>query len=122
MSYIGYDELGITAAVIAAALAIIVLAWNAVKAIHEWRAMVAKPTMEKIADHELRIVHLEECCSEVRGKLESDYEFQQDEIVMNRLLLKSIKQLLRHSIDGNDTAGLSSVESEIDSYLIEHAK
>lgn len=122
MNYIGYDELGITAAVIAAALAIIVLAWNAVKAIHEWRQMVAKPQIERMDDHERRIVKLEGCCEEVQGKLQSDYEFQQDEVEMNRLLLKSIKQLLKHSIDGNDTHGLMEMEDEIDEYLLEHAK
>ena len=122
MSYIGYDELGITAAVIAAALAVIVLAWNAVKAIHEWRAMVSKPQMGKIADHERRIATLESCCDEVRGKLESDYEWQQSTADMNRLLLRSVKGLMAHAIDGNDTAKLKAIEQEIDDYLLEHAK
>ena len=118
MSYIAYDQLGITAAVMCAALAFVVLVWNAVKAIHDWRALAKKPTTDKIEDHEKRIVRLEECCEEVRGKLENDWEFQQTEVEMNRLMLKSIKQLLKHAIDGNDTAGLESVESEIDDYLM----
>lgn len=118
MSYIAYDEIGITAAVICAALAFVVLVWNAVKAIHDWRALAKKPTTDRIEDHEKRIANLEKCCEEVHGKLENDWAFQQAEVEMNRLLLKSIKQLLKHAIDGNDTAGLESVESEIDDYLM----
>lgn len=121
MSYIAYDQLGITAAVMCAALAFVVLVWNAVKAIHDWRALAKKPTTDRIEDHEKRIKALEECCDEVHGKLENDFEFQQAEVEMNRLLLKSIKQLLKHAIDGNDTAGLESVESEIDDYLMKNA-
>ena len=122
LHYLTFDEVGITVAVIAVALAFIVLVWNAVKAIHDWRMFAKKPTDDIIADHEKRIAHLEECCSEVRTKLQNDWEFQQDEVEMNRLLLKSIKQLLKHSIDGNDTKGLVDMENEIDSYLLEHAK
>ena len=122
MSYIGYDELGITAAVIAAALAVIVLAWNAVKAIHEWRAMVSKPQMERIEDHERRIVKLEDCCEGVHGKLENGWQWQRSTADMNRLLLRSVKGLMAHAIDGNDTQKLKAIEQEIDDYLLEHAK
>ena len=119
--YLAFDEIGITVAVIGVAMAFIVLAWNAVKAIHDWRKMARKSDDDMLADHEKRISHLEECCTEVRGKLEHDWEFQQDETEMNRLMLKSIKQLIKHSLDGNDTHGLMAVEGEIDDYLIKHA-
>ena len=118
LHYLAFDEIGITMAVIAVALAFIVLVWNAVKAIHDWRNMAKKPTADRIEDHEKRISNLEKCCDEVHGKLDNDWEFQQAEVEMNRLLLKSIKQLLKHAIDGNDTAGLESVEGEIDDYLM----
>lgn len=125
LHYLAFDEIGITVAVIAVALAFVVLVWNAVKAIHDWRALAKKPTTDRIEDHEerikdhdKRITNLEKCCEEVHGKLDNDWEFQQAEVEMNRLLLKSIKQLLKHAIDGNDTAGLESVESEIDDYLM----
>lgn len=118
LHYLTFDEIGITVAVIAVALAFVVLVWNAVKAIHDWRALAKKPTTDRIEDHEKRIANLEKCCEEVHGKLDNDWEFQQAEVEMNRLLLKSIKQLLKHAIDGNDTAGLESVESEIDDYLM----
>lgn len=75
---------------------------------------------EKLADHERRIVKLEECCEEVHGKLNSDYKFQQDEIEMNRLVLKSLKTLLQHAVDGNNTAKLEEREQEIDKYLLDH--
>lgn len=122
LHYLTFDEVGITVAVIATALAFVVLVWNAVKAIHDWRQMAKKPTADRIEDHEQRITRLEECCNEVRGKLQSDWEFQQQEVEMNRLVLKSIKQLLKHDIDGNDTDGLKAMEDEIDTYLVEHTR
>lgn len=120
MTYIPYESLGVTAAVIAAALAFMVLTWNAVKAIHDWRALAKKPTDERIEDHERRISSLEECCEEVHGKLDNDFEFQRSEIEMNRLVLSSLKTLLQHEIDGNDKAKLEAREQEIDKYLLEH--
>lgn len=120
--YIAFDEIGITFAVIAVALTFIVLTWNAVKAIKDWRNEMRKPTDDRIDDHEKRISHLEGCCEEVRGKLANDWEFQQSATEMNRLLLLSVKQLLKHSIDGNDTEGLAEMEEKIDLYLVEHHK
>ena len=128
MEYLAFNEVGVTIACLAGAFTFVVLTWNAIKAIKEWIASLREPTNTRIRedeatlqDHEERITHLEECCSEVRGKLASDWEFQQDEIEMNRLMLKSIKQLLKHDIDGNDTEGLKAMEDEIDNYLVEHA-
>ena len=120
VSYLTFDEVGITIAVIAVALAFIVLTWNAVKAIHDWRAMAKKPTVDRIEDHEQRIKTLEGCCNEVKGKLQSDWEWQQAAAEKDELMLKSIKQLLKHSVDGNDTQGLVKMEAEIDDYLIKH--
>lgn len=122
MTYIPYESLGVTAAVIAAALAFMVLTWNAVKAIHDWRALAKKPTDERIEDHERRISSLEECCSEVRGKLQSDWEWQRDTADMNKLMLRSIKHLMQHAIDGNDVQRLKDMEQEIDDYLLNHAR
>lgn len=129
ISYLTFNEVGITVAVIAVAMTFIVLAWNTVKAIHDWRMSARKPTEERlqddesrIEDHEHRIKNLEECCTEVRGKLSADWQFQQDNIAVNQLMLKSIKRLLQHSIDGNDTAKLQEMEQEIDNYLLKHAR
>lgn len=122
VSYLTFDEVGITIAVIAVALAFIVLTWNAVKAIHDWRGMARKPTADRIEDHEQRITHLEECCTEVRGKLESDYQWQKDASDMNKLMLRSIKHLIQHAVDGNDTKKLEAMEQEIDDYLLTHTR
>lgn len=122
VSYLTFDEVGITIAVIAVALAFIVLTWNAVKAIHDWRGLAKKPTEDRIENHEQRITHLEECCAEVRGKLQNDFKFQQEQAEVNRMVLKSLKSLLQHSIDGNDTAKLEKCEQEIDKFLLEHVK
>ena len=125
LHYLAFDEIGITVAVIAVACAFIVLVLNTVKAIKEWIASLKKPDKDTIAEikkeqaeHDERITNLEKCCDEVHGKLDNDFEFQKAEVEMNRLLLKSIKQLLKHAIDGNDTAGLEAVEGEIDDYLM----
>ena len=122
VSYLTFDEVGITVAVIAVALAFVVLAWNAVKAIHDWRQLTRKPVADTIADHELRISKLEDCCEEVQGKLVNDRKFQQANIAMNQLVLKSIKHLLQHAIDGNDTAKLEQMEQEIDEFLLTHQR
>lgn len=129
VSYLTFNEVGITIAVIAVAMTFIVLTWNTVKAIHDWRMSARKPTEERlkddesrIEDHEHRIAHLEECCEEVQGKLQNDRKFQQDSIAVNQLMLKSIKILLQHLIDGNDTAKLMEMEQELDNYLLKHAR
>ena len=120
-TYIPYDELGITVAVVAAAFAFVVLTWNAIKAIHDWRQLARRPTDDKLADHEQRIAKLEGCCDEVRGKLASDWEWQRDAAQMNKLMLRSIKVLLQHATDGDDVDGLRSMEREIDDYLVDHS-
>jgi len=120
--YLTFDEVGITVAVIGIALAFVVLVWNAVKAIHDWRQLARRPTADTLADHEVRIKHLEECCDEVRGKLDADWQWQQDEREINSLMLRSIKHLLQHEVDGNDTAALEQMEAEIDNWLFDHAK
>ena len=122
ISYMTFDEVGITVAGIAVTLGFIVLVWNAIKAFDEGMQRAKKPTSEKIADLSSRVSYLEGCCSDVQGKLAKDYEFQQKTDEMNRLLLKSIKQLLKHGIDGNDKDGLQVMEDEIDNYLVEYKK
>ena len=120
--YLTFDDVGITVAVVGIALAFVVLVWNAVKAIHDWRQLARRPTTDRIDDHEKRIARLEECCEEVHGKLDNDWEFRQDETEINKLMLRSIKQLLQHEIDGNDKASLVQMEAEIDNWLFDHAK
>ena len=118
--YLTFDEVGITVAVIGIALAFVVLVWNAVKAIHDWRGLVRKPTDDRIENHEKRITHLEECCEEVTGKLDSDWQFRQSAMEMDRLTLSAIRCLLRHGIDGNDVSKLKDMDEEIENYLVKH--
>lgn len=122
LHYLAYDEVGITIAVIAAALAFVVLVWNAVKAIHDWRQMARKPTDDIMADHERRIAALEECCEEVTGKLSADWQFQQTQAEVNRMVLESLKALLQHAVDGNDTESLEANEQRIDKFLFDHMR
>ena len=122
LHYLTFDEVGITVAVIATALAFIVLAWNAVKAITDWRSMAKKPTDDRIEDHEQRISHLEECCAEVRGKLQNDWKFQEEEKEFNVIMLEAVGQLMKHALDGNDTDGLKAADEKIDRYLREKSQ
>ena len=122
LHYLTFDELGITVAVIATALAFVVLVWNAVKAIHDWRQLAKKPSEDRLADHEQRITHLEECCSEVRGKLENDWQFQEEEKEFNIIMLEAVGQLMKHALDGNDTDGLKAADEKIDKYLREKSQ
>ena len=122
LHYLTFDEVGITIAGIAAALAFIVLVWNAVKAIHDWRQLVKKPTDDRIDDHERRIKNLEDCCDDVRGKLQGDWEFQTEEKEFNVIMLEAVGQLMKHALDGNDTDGLKAADEKIDRYLREKSQ
>lgn len=120
--YLTFDEVGITIAVIAVALTFIVLTWNAVKAIHDWRLMARKPDEDRLDDHERRIKSLEECCDEVRGKLDRDWQFQEEEKEFNVLILEAVSQLMKHALDGNDRDGLKLADEKIDKYLREKSQ
>ena len=129
MEYIAFNEVGVTIACLAGAFTFVVLTWNAIKAIKEWIASLREPTNERIdedeamlKDHEERITHLEECCDEVKGKLASDHKFQQEQAEVNKIVLKSLKSLLQHAVDGNDTKKLEQREQEIDKFLLDHMK
>ena len=129
MEYLAFNEIGVTIAGLAGAFTFVVLTWNAIKAIKEWIASLREPTNERIdedeavlKDHEERITHLEECCDEVKGKLASDRKFQQEQAEVNKMVLKSLKSLLQHAVDGNDTKKLEQCEQEIDKFLLDHMK
>ena len=122
LHYIQFSEIGVTFAVIVAAMTFVVLTWNAVKAILDWRSLAKKPTTDTIADHEQRITALESCCEEVRGKLKADWDFQQDEKDFNLIMLEAVSQLMKHALDGNDTDGLRKVDEKIDKYLREKSQ
>ena len=122
LHYLTFDELGITVAVIATALAFVVLVWNAVKAIHDWRQLAKKPSDDRLADHEQRISHLEECCNEVTGKLNADWKFQEEEKEFNIIMLEAVGQLMKHALDGNDKDGLKAADEKIDKYLREKSQ
>ncbi len=122
LHYIQFSEIGVTFAVIVAAMTFVVLTWNAVKAILDWRALAKKPTADTIADHEQRITNLESCCEEVRGKLQNDWKFQEEEKEFNVIMLEAVGQLMKHALDGNDTDGLKAADEKIDKYLREKSQ
>ena len=121
LHYLAFDEIGITVAVIAIACAFIALVWNAVKAIKEWRSLSKKPETDILTNHEDRIAVLEDWSKRAEEKLDGDWKFHQAEIEFNQLILESIKQLIKHELDGNDTEGLEEIEKKLDSYLVKNA-
>lgn len=132
-SFLPYDDIGITIGVLGIALAFIVLVWNAVKAIKEWRQMANKPLThvqeqlntiqpQIIPNLGVRLESIEKRLAEHDTKLAKDWEFQQDETEFNKLMLKAIKQLLAHEIDDNDKEGLVNMEKEIDDFLLRRAQ
>ena len=60
--------------------------------------------------------------ADVNRKLDGDWAFREREAEMNRLMLRAIRQLLAHSIDGNDVASLREMDKEIGNYLVDHQK
>lgn len=129
LHYIQFSEIGVTFAVIVAAMTFVVLTWNAVKAILDWRALAKKPTVDRISeqderidDHEQRIANLESCCDEVHGKLQNDRKFQEEEKEFNVIMLEAVGQLMKHALDGNDTDGLKAADEKIDKYLREKSQ
>ena len=122
LHYIEFSEIGVTFAVIVAAMTFVVLTWNAVRAILDWRTLAKKPTADRIDDHEQRISHLEECCNEVTGKLNADWKFQEEEKEFNIIVLEAVGQLMKHALDGNDTDGLKAADEKIDKYLREKSQ
>lgn len=127
ISYLAFNEVGVTIACLAGAFTFIVLTWNCIKAIKEWITSFREPTNERLTegeqvmqDHEKRISAMEHCCVEVQNGIASDRQFQESEIEMNKLMLRAIKQLLKHELDGNDVKGLGSMADEIDTYLVAH--
>ncbi len=129
LHYIQFSEIGVTFAVIVAAMTFVVLTWNAVRAILDWRTLAKKPTDDRMSeqdgridDHEKRITALESCCEEVHGKLKADWDFKQEEKEFNVIMLEAVGQLMKHALDGNDTDGLKAADEKIDKYLREKSQ
>ena len=84
--------------------------------------MARKPDEDRLDDHEQRIRTLEECCSEVRGKLQNDWQFQEEEKEFNVIMLEAVGQLMKHALDGNDKDGLKAADEKIEKYLREKSQ
>ena len=133
MANITFDELLVVIGVIVGVFTFIVLTFNVSKALREWRHIRNEPINrleEQVGQIQPQIVpnlgerlqHIEERLAVHDEKLNADWEFQRDEAEFNKLMLKSIKQLLQHEIDDNDKQGLIDMEKEIDEFLLKRAQ
>lgn len=113
-----FDQVTSFAVVLVGVLGCIVLIGNAVQTLRRWYQRHRDP----VDGLDQRISDLEAHAVKVDGKLEGDWEFRQDEAQINMLMLRSIKLLLQHEIDGNNIAGLKKMEDEIDVFLLEKSQ
>lgn len=90
--------------VLAAILGFIVLVWNAIKAVREWR---------KPADD------LQSWRRDVDTKLNQDHQRLTELENGNRVVCRGILALLSHEINGNSTDKLKASQQEITDYLID---
>ena len=115
-----FDDVTTFFLVLLAVLAVIVLIGNATTAIGKIKGKHDEP-LEKV---EHRVDDLEGRMVRVEEKLDNDWEFRQEEIDFNKLILQSMKQIVKHltkaSDDENERKQLESVETDIDRFLIEH--
>ena len=70
----------------------------------ERRDSPAKTMRDQINDHEKRIAKLEAASSA--------------NVIENRLMMRTLLALVRHSIDGNNIEGLRDIREEIQGYLL----
>lgn len=108
-----YADLVTFVAIIIGIFSAVVLVNNTVKAIKE----LTRP----VSDLRLEIDKINERLDRVDEKLDNDYDMLEREKERNRLLLRSVRQLLVHEIDGNDVKGLNTLKDEIDDYLFKNA-
>ncbi len=74
---------------------------------------MAKP----VTDLRVEIDKINDRLDRVDEKLNEDYETLKHEQELDRLLLKSVRQLVEHSIDGNNIQAMIDVKTEIDNFL-----
>lgn len=100
---IGLVEIEGFVIVIAGICAAIVLAGNVVRTLRG----AAAPAKDYIS----RLEALER-------KVDGDWAFRQEQEEFNKLMLKSMRQLIKHELDDNDKEGLVKLENEIDEFLV----
>lgn len=113
MHFFEYMDVATFVVILCSILAVIVLINNAVKALRE----MAKP----VTDLRDEINKINERLDEVDKKLIRDYGVMEHQHELDRLLLRSVRQLVIHEIDNNDIESMHALQTEIDDYLITHA-
>ena len=99
--------------ILIAILSVIVLINNAVKALRE----MTKP----VTDLRKEIDKINDRLDRVDEKLEDDYQSMRREKERGKMLLKGVKQLVDHAIDGDNIDEMTKVKKEIEDYLVEHS-
>lgn len=115
MNFFQYMDVATFVIILFAILSVIVLINNAIKALKE----MTKP----VTDLREEIDKINEHLERVDEKLDGDYKAMEHERELNKLLLRSVRQLIIHETDGDhEEAGtLKVLRKDIDEYLIKNA-
>lgn len=119
MTY-GFDEISTFFMVLMGIFGSIVLITNVINAITNLKHKHDEP----VENIDQRVDDLEDRMDKVEEKLDGDWDFRQEEVEFNRVVLHSMKQILKtlnHMADGDQNKKqLETVDGEIDKYLIDH--
>ena len=115
-----FDEIGTFVVVLIGLLGFVILVSNASSAYGKFKSKLDEP-LDKV---EHRVDGLEDRMDKVEEKLNGDWEFRQEELEFNKLVLQSMKQIVKHltriADDDEEQKRLETVENDIDGYLVEH--
>ena len=115
-----FDQVSTFFVVFVAILGLVILIGNVASTLKKWRSEHYEP-LEKV---EGRVDNLEDRMEKVEEKLVHDWDFRQEELEFNKLMMLSMKQIVKHlthtAKDDREVEQLEAVEGDIDRFLVEH--
>lgn len=115
--------------ILIALLGLVVLLSNVVNSVEKLKGKHDEPVdklVKRVDGIQTDVNGLQDRMETVEKKLDGDWEFRQDELEFNRVVLHSMRQILKAldklSDEAVDKDTLEEVDEEIDTYLINHQK
>ncbi len=130
MQTVQFDDVTTFILMLIGLMTFIVLTFNVSQAIRTWRNQGKQP-LQKLEEeiHELqpqivpnledRLASIDRRLSRAEEKLDGDWEFRASTIEFNKLMLRTMKELIKHEVSGNDVSELRALEKEIDNFLVQ---